>query len=232
MDRLPPSCPPVHHLRPFPAPLDQNGIGACAVNACAVALAFGMQQAGIVDFRPSRLFMYYNTRRYVALSDNVGVDSGCTLRDACKAVARFGACDESLWPYTKRLLGREPPRHLYRAARRLPHVSYSRVPQTLGSLVACLLHRHPVLMGMSVFGSMWDAYRGGTMGMPRADEQAMGAHAVVVSGFDLQAGRFRVQNCWGAGWGDRGTFELPMAFVLSPRFCWDLWTLDVDPPQP
>lgn len=168
---------------------------SCAVDVCAMALEYCLARRGMADFRASRLFVYYNACN-ATNSDN-------TLRDVCKAVSKFGACEERLWPWRRALLGRRPPAHLYAAARRIPPCTYARVPQTLPHIVACLLQHRPIMMGMAEHG----------------DDRPLGARAVLLCGYDLDSGRFAVRR------GDAGRFEVPHAHVLDRRLCWDLWTL-------
>ena len=50
---------------------------------------------------PSRLFMYYNSRR---LHDMHRFDSGTHLRTCAKMANRVGVPDESFWPFTTKRL--------------------------------------------------------------------------------------------------------------------------------
>lgn len=212
----------LEHLPPAP---DQANISACAVNACATALNVGVARAGVQGYAASRLFLYYNTRRYIMHQD-VDVDVGCSLRDVCKAACKFGVCDEGMWPYDKKLLAVQPPKEAYEAAARMPRCTYHAVAQTLHGLLSCLLHYHvPIMMGISVFRSMSKVLADGYLPLPGPRDKPIGAHAVLLCGFDLWKSRFIMQNCWGAEWGNNGYFEVSMQFVLDPGRCWDLWAL-------
>lgn len=208
----------------MPPVLDQKTIGACAVNACANTLNFLRAQRGHVDCRVSRMFLYYNVRRHVMKVTDLEEDTGCNLRDACKATAKFGACDEALWPYVKKKLHVEPPAHLYHHAKRSPQCKYMRVPQTLPHIVSCLLHGNPIVAGITIFSNIHDVKNDGRLDMPREGDGVLGGHGVIVCGYDMNARRFRLQNCWGSSWGDRGFFTVPFDFILSNDTCWDLWT--------
>ena len=212
-------------VRHLPPALDQRNISACAVNACAAAVSACMARHGFPEFRASRMFMYYNTRRHVMKLNSMNVDSGCALRDVCKALSKFGACEERLWPYSKSLLATEPPVNLYRTAHRLTRCAYFAVEQSVPSIVACLLSNGAVLMGMSVFNNMFSVRSDGVLRMPKPSDKRVGSHAVLVCGYDMQARHFLVQNCWGTDWGKGGYFQVPMDFVTNPSYCWDFWTL-------
>ena len=227
----PPVNVPSSFLLALPSAPDQKNISACAVNACATALQFCLAQAGHGEGSPSRMFLYYNTRRYIQRRASMTEDAGCTLHDVCKAASLFGACDERLWSYEKKLMAVQPPMHLYAAARRAPFCTYHAVPQTLDAMVACLLHNGPIMMGMSVYSSLDTISKDGCLSMPGPRDRQLGAHAVLVCGYNLGAKRFTVQNCWGAAWANKGYFEVPFEFALNAKYCWDLWVL-VLPPAP
>lgn len=209
----------------LPAAPDQKDISACAVNACATALHFCLARAGFCEIRPSRMFLYYNARRYIQRSTNLTDDIGCTLHEVAKAASLFGACDEQLWSYDKKLLAVQPPAHVYAAARRMPFCTYHAVPQTLQSMIACLVHNGPIMMGMSVYDNISTIRGDGYLHMPGPRNKRLGAHAVLVCGYNLQTKRFVVQNCWGAAWANKGYFEVPFEFALNNAYCWDLWVL-------
>ena len=219
--------PQVLRLDNLPPVMDQEGILACAVNACANALTYCMARSGVPDYRASRMFVYYNTRRYVMRLADMAADTGSNLRDACKAVSKFGACEESVWPYARRLLHARPPAHLYHAARRVPMCKYRSVPHTLPHMVSCLLHGHPILLGMSMFSNIAEVQADGVLGMPRAQDTLLGGHGVLVCGYNMTTRRFLVQNCWGASWGNKGFFEVPFEYMLDKSKAWDLWVLQM-----
>jgi hypothetical protein len=214
-------------LEGLPAPLDQKQFAMCAINACATAINYAMSRRGVTGFCASRMFLYYNTRRYVMKMKSLE-DSGCNMRDTCKALAMFGACPEAMWPYKSRLLRREPPAEVYRAARQvLPRCKYEAVPQSLNHMLPCLVHHHPILMGMAVFSNVRRLHEDGEMPMPGPGDTLLGVHAVAVCGYDLATNRFAAMNCWGGGWGDAGVFYIPFEFALNPTLCWDLWILNI-----
>ena len=217
------SIPRAFILPSVPPPNDQEAMAACAVNACATAASYAMEQSGHKNVHVSRLFLYYNTRRYVMHVAKLTRDTGCCLKDVCKAAVTMGVCDEALWPYKKNLLGCEPPVQVYIAAQGMPRLSSFRVRQVLADMVSCLLNNHPIMMGMSVFTNISDAAKNGVMTMPTEQDTHLGDHAVLVCGYDLDTRTFTLLNCWGETWGNHGFFEVPMAFALNRRFCWDLW---------
>src|SRR5919199_2009735 len=84
---LRPKCPPVY---------DQGQLGSCTANAIGAAYEFDVMKQGMPDFRPSRLFVYYNER---VMEGTVDSDSGAMIRDGVKSIAAQGVCPENEWPY-------------------------------------------------------------------------------------------------------------------------------------
>ena len=239
---LPPLPPPpalgipACYLMRMPPVLRQGRINACAVNAVANALACQLRRTG--DTRAvSRMFMYYVARYYVAryyvaryhvAARHSVRDEGCSLRDVCRAVATYGACDERDWPYSRDFMARRPPKEVFSAARALlPDVKCEVMPQTLHSFVGCLVRGYPIVLGMSIFTNIRAARLTGVLDMPKPGDVHLGGHAVVVCGYDMGTRLFRVQNCWGTEWGDEGFLSLPFEYVVSPTLCWDIWVVRV-----
>src|ERR1700730_15400697 len=85
-------------LRPgMPEVYDQQSIGSCTSNAIAAAVQYVRKKAGQrPDFRPSRLFLYYNGRN---TENSIAVDNGISITDGIGAVKEHGVCDEDAWPY-------------------------------------------------------------------------------------------------------------------------------------
>ena len=63
--------------------------------------------------------------------------------------------------------------------------------------------------------------------LPGPAEAPQGGHAVMAVGYDYAAQRFVVRNSWGAGWGMRGYFTLPYAYLLQPGLTADLWAIEL-----
>ena len=141
-------------LRPrCPAVYDQLSLGSCTANAIAGVLEFDQMRQQMADvFTPSRLFIYYNER---TREHTVATDSGASLRDGIKSVAKQGACAETLWPYVDdgRQFAERPSVGCYGDAMHHRAVSYARLPRALGQMKACLAAGYPFVFGFSVYES-------------------------------------------------------------------------------
>lgn len=215
---LRPQCPPV---------LDQGDLGACTAHAIGNAHRFDqIRQKLKNDFLPSRLFIYYNER---ALEHTIASDAGAQIRDGIKTLVKQGACPEALWPYDIAKFAKKPPAKAFSEALKHQAVSYQRLVQSLGQLKGCLAEGYPFVFGFSVYESFEsDAVaRTGKMPMPAAKDKLLGGHAVLAVGYNDATQTITVMNSWGTGWGDKGFFHMPYAYIADENLADDFWTVRV-----
>jgi len=213
---LRPACPPVY---------DQGQLGSCTAHAIAAALEFDQMKQALGDvFVPSRLFVYYNER---AIEGTVGQDAGAMIRDGIKSVGRQGAPHEPLWPYVVARFRTKPSATAYKDAAKHPAILYERVTPTMTQLQGCLAAGYPFVFGFSVYESFESAAvaRTGRVSTPRASERLLGGHAVMAVGYDVPGKWFIVRNSWGTGWGMKGYFTMPFAYLLDANLSDDFWTI-------
>jgi len=210
-------CPPVYN---------QGELGSCTANAIAGAIQFDRLKQQLPDFVPSRLFIYYNER---VMEHTVASDSGAQIRDGIKSVATLGDCPETAWPYVVTKFKTKPSAACYAAALKYKVVSYQRVTQTLSQLKGCLASGYPFVFGFTVYESFESAQvaKSGHATLPKSGESVVGGHAVVGVGYDDNMERFTVRNSWGNGWGLKGYFTLPYAYVAESNLASDFWTIRV-----
>jgi C1A family cysteine protease len=170
----------------------------------------------------SRLYMYYQER---AKEGTVSEDSGAQMRDICK-VAVMGVCEENFFPYVIGDFANAPTMDAVANAATHKCTSYHSV-RTLAEIKEAIgLHGQPVLMGMEVFASFESeaVAKTGKMPMPKAGEQNLGGHAVLIVGYDDTKQCLIVRNSWGEAWGDKGYFYMPYAYVQA-GLAFDFWVL-------
>ena len=211
-------CPPVYN---------QGQLGSCTANAIAAAIQFDRRKQNLVpDFTPSRLFIYYNER---VIEHSVSSDSGAQIRDGIKSVAKQGDCPETEWPYVAAKFATKPTAQCYADALKYRVVLYQRVAQTLSQLKGCLASGYPFVFGFTVYESFESTTvtRTGHAPLPRSGDAVIGGHAVVGTGYDDAKQWFIVRNSWGTGWGMKGYFTLPYAYVTDPGLASDFWTIRI-----
>jgi C1A family cysteine protease len=211
-------CPPVY---------DQGELGSCTANAIGAAFEFELRKQNLAkDFMPSRLFIYYNER---AMEHTIMSDAGAMIRDGIKSVKNQGVCSEKTWPYMPTKFKSKPPAPAYKEALTHQVMSYERLVPTVPQLKGCLASGFPFVFGFSVFDAFEsDAVaKSGKLDLPGPKEKSLGGHAVLAVGYDDAKQRFIVRNSWGNGWGLKGYFTMPYAYLTDDNLSDDFWTIKV-----
>ena len=169
------------------------------------------------------MFIYYNER---ALEGTVKSDSGAEIRDGIKTLARYGVCDEKLWPYKTKMFTRKPPAKCYTDAAKRKILSYYKIA-SLDGMRQCLgLKGLPFVFGFVVFESFETIGSDGMMPMPNVEtEECLGGHAVCAVGYDDERRLIKVRNSWGCGFGNNGHFFMPYEFIADKRMASDFWLI-------
>ena len=219
-------------LRPEQPPVfDQGQLGSCVANGVNGELeAQSLMQGEALQVR-SRLFTYYAAR---AIEGTINEDAGASIRDGIKAVASLGVCPESEWPYKISKFTVKPPKQCYTDALKFRALTYQSVPQVLNTIKSALSTARGIVFGISVYESFEsDAVaKTGIVPLPAQSEQMLGGHCVRLVGFtdhgypDIPTGYFIAMNSWGVGWGLKGFFALPYAYVTNPNLASDLWVVN------
>lgn len=205
------------------APYDQGELGSCTANAIAFLLEWERAKQNMPSFTPSRLMIYYLER---AMEGTISEDSGAEIRDGMKAIAKYGACDEKLWPYIISHFTKKPPAADYKAALDDQALEYLAVnSSTSHSIAQVLFAGYPVAFGFSVYESFMsdEVERTGIVPMPKKHEQQIGGHAVALVGYNNTTQQFYVRNSWGTDWGMAGYFKMPYGYVTNKDLADDFW---------
>lgn len=216
------TLPPSVDLRAHCAPAYAQGhIKSCSANALSSVLTYlGNKNAAPIE-APSRLFIYWNERVLAGTQDS---DAGSTLRYGIKAVAKQGACAETLWPYDPTLVCTQPKQACFDAAS-VRAISYASIEQHIDPLKTCLADGFPFVFGMAVYPSMFHPQADFSIPLPGANETSVGDHAVMAAGYDDQRKALLVLNSVGTAWGQQGYFYMPYDYVTSPNLTYDFWTI-------
>jgi C1A family cysteine protease len=202
----------------------QGDLNSCTGNAIAAAVDFDNHVQTQQFLSPSRMWIWYQAR---VIEGTASQDVGAQIRDGAKVVASLGVCPESDWPYDPAEYTQAPPQTDYSAALGDRVLTYAAVPQLLWPIKSVLASGRPVTFGFTVYSSFESAQVAATgiVPMPSPDESVIGAHSVVLVGYDDAVDRFRVRNSWGTTWGQDGYFEMPYLYVTSASLASDFWVL-------
>ncbi|MEV4071272.1 C1 family peptidase [Nonomuraea fuscirosea] len=228
---LPPATPPVE--RCFPAVIDQGEQPLCTSAVVTAMASYYARRAEGREFEPSLLFNY-------RLSRGLGGDpdrDGSHILFSLAAWARYGLADEASWPLDLSRVNDDPPEEVYPSS--APRLQFRRLAGDAGDAGdtgdtgdtarrerLLTLLKEPLAVGVPVVFevplhlSTAGSFADGIFPVPRAGEALLGAHVVLLVGYDDHrpcgpglTGAFRVRNSWGPGWGEDGYGWLPFAFV-------------------
>lgn len=225
-----PELPASIDLRPWCSPVeDQGTIGSCTANAIVGALEYLMIRNFGRYVNLSRLFVYYNSRRF---SDREAIDSGTSMHHAMASLLAHGACLEEYWPYDKARWNLKPYDVCYDKTVQLPPMHYAMVNPNIERKYV-LATGLPIIFGMGVPDQlmMVNAKESGEMKPPEDGrwESPTGAHAMLIVGYDDYKNAWLVRNSWGAGWGQDGHMWVDYAVMdhyALPSGYWTVGPLD------
>lgn len=212
--RTSPHMPPIY---------DQLELGSCTANGGkrVYDMAYHAEH-GVFD-DPSRLFVYYYER---VAQGTVKEDSGATIRQCIKVLAKEGAPPERDWPYDITKFAVPPPKIARADGLKELALKYESPLQTETALETALHAALPIVCGFTVYESFESAKVASTgiVPMPGKKESVVGGHCIVIVGYNHTTGMFICANSWGTEWGLDGYFEIPYAYVLGGLFS-DFWTV-------
>jgi hypothetical protein len=231
--------PPLIDMRDkFPGVFDQGQIGDCVENA-SVALRMYYEQEQVEG---SRLALYSWVR--LMTGTPLSEDSGSSLRDGCKAMAKYGVCPESDFPDVAANFSQVPSDKAVADAAPYRIASYASVGNA-ALAHASLANGDPVIIGLDLYESFEsDAVaKTGLVPLPQEGEQLAGGHALTIVGIDMSkkigssTGAFLVRNSWGPSWGcDEGHCWIPLDYFgpgwWGPTLCGEMWQITPSNPIP
>lgn len=221
------ALPPSTDLRNIcPLIYDQGQLGSCTANAIGGAIHSLEIKNAVKDlYMPSRLFIYWNER---ALEGTTRIDSGASLRDGIKTVAKQGVCSEVTWPYNINKFKRKPPSKAYQEAKKNTIDAYFRINDgDLMGMKGALAGGNPFVFGFSVYDSFESkaVSKSGIVPMPKSNEKLLGGHAVMACGYDDSKQMFLVRNSWGQNWGLNGYCWMPYTYLSNDKLANDFWVI-------
>ena len=219
---LAPETTNMRNIKAFSLRYDQGNLGSCTANAALYAFRRVLQINSQPDFEASRLFAYYNART----DDSKTEDSGASIRDVIKGLAKYGVCSEAQWPYLINKFAERPTPVAFLEALDHQAIKYERLPQTKEAIMDAVWRGFPVVYGKLLYESFMteEVARTGVVPYPKTCwESQMGGHAMLI--FDYEKDYTIEPNSWGAGWGIDGICKVPWKYVLNPKLAFDFWVI-------
>lgn len=235
---------------------NQLSIGSCTAHGSLRAFVALLMQLGITlpTLEPpvpgqgnsapfSRLEQYANTR---ILEGTLSTDSGAQVRDAIKALKKYGVAAETLWPYNVANFAVRPTNSVSASGLANEALSYHRI--TVGGpgapMRTALANKRVIVIGFNVPESFedgtWDPSSGEPLPLPGPSENFIGGHCVGLRWFNFAStlvsgpyytGRrgnfFTADNSWDESWGMNGRFNIDAEYFNPSRgLASDFWVLD------
>ena len=240
-------------LREWCSPIeDQNDFNSCTAHAAVGVVEFFIKKAYGEDFEACPFFLYKVTRNLIGEKENSDAsnkDNGAYVREAMKAMVRFGVPPESHCApeCTEEFedINQEPSACCYALATEYQAEQYHRL-DTCGISPQDLLHCIKVNLSSCLppmFGFFHDesiysdeVWETGRIPYPSAIEKKEGGHVVVTVGYndnleiknkkngEKTVGALLIRNSWGECWGEDGYGWLPYEYVLQ-KLTSDWWIL-------
>lgn len=208
------------NITEFTVRYDQGDIGSCVGNGTMEGFRRSLQVNKQPDFEASRLFAYW-----IARTDKLN-DTGASIRDAFKAINKFGACSEKVWPYLTSKFAVIPPETAFKEAEDHQSIQYERIyPVTKEAIMDAVARGFAVVYGKILYESFMsdEVSRTGIVLVPGKCEEAVGGHCMVI--FDYDENGTVELNSWGKDWGIDGTCQVPWKYVLNAKLCSDFWVI-------
>lgn len=195
---------------------DQGKIGSCTANALTSIFEYDKPL-----FRGSRLFLYYNERKYI---NETHKDEGAYLSDGIMALKSYGICEEKYFPYIISNVFKEPSKEAYENGKRHYVLEGFEISNNIKEIKKWLIKNEPIAIGIAIYTNFMNS-KTGIIEIPKKGDEYIGGHAVIICGFDEKNKRFILRNSWGIYWGDKGYFYLPYEYINNNELCGDLWII-------
>jgi len=199
----------------FPEIVDQGNIESCVPTCISTVYYFlTMKQSNHLNFRISRLYLYYQFRR---LYDDVKLDEGSTIRDCINILHKDGIVSEFLYPYIESKVFNNPSEFLEKYSRFCKCLGFENISRKV--IKQKLLLDYPVLCGIKLFDSVYtdEVKNTGILSYSEEYDKILGGHCIILVGFDDSKKYYRFINSWGSTWGDKGFGYLPYDYIKNTR---------------
>lgn len=207
----------------MPPVYDQGDLGSCTANGTAACYEYEQKKQGLIDFTPSRLFIYYGERE---IEGSTGYDAGAEIRDGMKVLNHLGVPDEKLWPYDVGSFTTKPPQLAYDDAAKHQTVTYASIDnRTEYAVKAAVAGGTPVVFGFTVYPWFENPDSAGVC-HPKTGQSVLGGHCVCVVGYETikRVPYAIVRNSWG-DWADHGYCYIPLRWICDYRNADDFWAI-------
>lgn len=199
---------------------DQGQIGSCTAFAMVKGLREYLAKKSGDTTKLSALEFYYKEREDMG---TISEDSGASMVTGMDVLKNHGVALDADWPYDTAKFTVEPPAAAQAKAGKYKVASIKQL-NTLSEVKAAVDAGKPVAFGTKVPNAFMKPVAG-LIADPKAGEQILGGHAVLVVGYDDVKKAVIMRNSWSAKWGNQGYAYLPYTY-WSKGYVMDAWTAE------
>jgi C1A family cysteine protease len=195
----------------FPELSEQGDIDSCVPSCISTIYYYNtFKQGNHLNFRISRLFLYYNVRKiYNELSD----DGGSRIIDCIEILKKTGVPPEIVHPYHEKLIYKKPNKLSVKLAKYCRLLEFKELNKH--EIKNNLLINNLIICGIKIYENFnnQDTIENGQVIMPSDDEEILGGHSIVIVGYDEEKKNYIFLNSWGKSWGDEGFGYIPYDYI-------------------
>ena len=209
---------------------DQLNLNSCSANATANFLSLS-DKTNVLNCNISRLYLYFCTRWI----DNNNIlplqDQGATLKSVFSALSQYHYVDEVKYPYLIEKVNDVPPKDIFEegiAINKCPFVSFRQIIPSKYPLKYILYKlQQPVLFGMMVYDTFMKLTKeNDILDLPTRHDELLGAHGVVICGFDETTDTFEILNSHGSDFANNGYFKIKSKYLLDPNLAFEFYVMN------
>lgn len=198
---------PSSHIISGTVPGNQGNEGSCVAWTVAYAGMSALEKNFRGITQPRSPEYVYNQ-----IKAGTNCNSGSTIANGLNLIKNQGVCSWDEMPYTDIECSTQPNASQKNAASTHKSVSWATVSATNLQNVKTLLSMNlPIYIGVQVDASFDGMANTGWIWKNHSGA-VRGGHAVCVIGYDDSKQAFKVQNSWGANWGEGGYFWIDYNF--------------------
>jgi hypothetical protein len=186
----------------FPEIVEQGNVDCCVPTCLSTIFYYNMfKQGNTLKFRFSRLFLYYNVRKFY---DETSDDNGARIIDCIKILKNKGATPEMTHPYHEKFIYDKPNEISYKLAKYCKLLGFKQLKSS--EINKNLLLNNLVICGIKVYDNFnnKNSIKTGKILNPTSNNELIGGHSIIIVGFNDITKEYTFLNSWGKAWGDDG----------------------------
>jgi C1A family cysteine protease len=195
-----------------PSIRNQGTIGSCASHAAIRAYEIQAKQYNTY-IEGSEMFHYYVVRHEINGANDK--DSGMSVRDACKGVAKYGMSIEYAWKYDIAKYNTKPSWIAYSIANLYKLDSYE-CCFNIEDIKKSISLGVPVICGVWLDSEYTKMMNSGIEEWKPNFKKDKGGHAQTIYGYDERY--FYIDNSWGESFGKKGSYKIEITSFLKVYF--------------